>query len=96
MASVWNWYIYFIFIYLIFYISFSLKNFGTDETTKSIKKNKEETTKHIKESILIGEIANQDIENKAKNVKGLEEAVEVSNEVEKIIKSNKYFLLWLA
>ena len=49
----------------------------------------------MKESILIGEIANQDIENKAKNVKGLEEAVEVSNEVEKIIKSNKYFLLWL-
>ena len=63
---------------------------------KVLKKNKEETTKHIKESILIGEIANQDIENKAKNVKGLEEAVEVSNEVEKIIKSNKYFLLWLA
>ena len=62
---------------------------------KVLKKNKEETTKHIKESILIGEIANQDIENKAKNVKGLEEAVEVSNEVEKIIKSNKYFLLWL-
>ena len=62
---------------------------------KVLKKNKEETTKHIKESILIVEIANQDIENKAKNVKGLEEAVEVSNEVEKIIKSNKYFLLWL-
>ena len=63
---------------------------------KVLKKNKEEPTKHIKESILIVEIANQDIENKAKNVKGLEEAVEVSNEVEKIIKSNKYFLLWLA
>ena len=62
---------------------------------KVSKKNKEETTKHIKESILIVEIANQDIENKAKNVKGLEEAVEVSNEVEKIIKNNKYFLLWL-
>ena len=62
---------------------------------KVLKKNKEETTKHIKESILIVEIANQDIENKAKNVKGLEEAVEVSNEVEKIIKNNKYFLLWL-
>ena len=33
------------------------------------------------------EIASQDIENKAKNIKSLEEAVEVVNETEKIIRS---------
>ena len=33
------------------------------------------------------EIASQDIENKAKNIKSLEEAVEVVNKMEKIIRS---------
>ena len=48
------------------------------------------------ESIIRDEIANQDIDNKAKNIKSLEEAVEVVNEMKKIIKSNKCCILWLA
>ena len=38
------------------------------------------------------EIANQDIEN----VKSSEEVMEVVKEMEKIIRSNKYSILWLA
>ena len=52
--------------------------------------------KRVKDSILTDEIANQDIENKAKNVKSLEEAVEVVNEMEEIIRNNKCCILWLA
>ena len=41
--------------------------------------------KHVKASIMIDGIANQDIENTAKNVKNSEEAMEVVKEMEKII-----------
>ena len=41
--------------------------------------------KHVKASIMIDGIANQDIENTAKNVKSSEEAMEVDKEMEKII-----------
>ena len=50
-------------IYLVFYICFQLKNFDTEKTTKKIEKTKEEKMKHLKESIMISEIFNQDIEN---------------------------------
>ena len=50
----------------------------------------------MKESIMIDEIFNQYIENTAKNVKSSEEAVEVINEIKKIIKNNKCSILWLA
>ena len=43
----------------------------------------------MKELIMIDEIFNQDIENTAENVKLSEEAVDVVNEMEKIIKTNK-------
>ena len=52
--------------------------------------------KHVKKSIMINEIANQDIENTAKNTKSSEQAMEVINEMEKIIKSKKCSILWLA
>ena len=52
--------------------------------------------KHMKESIIIDEIANQDIENTTKNVKSSEEAAEVAKGMEKIIRSNKCIILWLA
>ena len=52
--------------------------------------------KRVKESILIDEIANQDIENKVKNIKISEESVEVVNEMEKRTRSNKCCLLLLA
>ena len=42
------------------------------------------------------EIANQDTENTAKNVKSSEETMEVIKKMEKIIRSNKYIILWLA
>ena len=45
--------------------------------------------KHTKESIVVYEIFKYDIENTTKNVKSSEEAVEVVNEMEKIIKSKK-------
>ena len=41
----------------------------------------------------MNEIANQDNKNKAKNVKSLEEVAEVVNEMEKIIRCNKYCIL---
>ena len=39
--------------------------------------------KHVKESIMSDEIANQDIENTAKKVKSAEEAMEVAKEMGK-------------
>ena len=42
------------------------------------------------------EIANQDIENTAKRAKSSEEAMEVVKEIEKIIRSNKCNILWVA
>ena len=57
---------------------------------------KEEIMKQVKDSIMTDEIFNQDIKNTAKNVKSSEEAVDVVNEMEKIIKRNKCKILWLA
>ena len=44
---------------------FQLKRFDTEKLTKRIKKTKEEIMKQVKESIVIDEIFNQDIENTA-------------------------------
>ena len=52
--------------------------------------------KQVKLSIMTEKIFNQDIEKTAKNIKSSEEAVEVVNEMEQIIKSNKCSILWLA
>ena len=41
--------------------------------------------KHVKESTMSDEITNQDIENTAENVKSSEEAMEVINEIEKLL-----------
>ena len=51
--------------------------------------------KQVRELILTDEIATQDIKNNAKK-KSSEEAVEVVNKIEKIIRSNKCCILWLA
>ena len=59
----------------------------TDETNKRIRKIKEEIFKKVKESIMIEEIVNEDIEKTAKSVKSLEEAAEAANNMEKIVKS---------
>ena len=45
---------------------------------------------------MIEEIVNEDIEKTAKSVKTPEEVVEAVNNMEKIIKSNKCNILWLA
>ena len=63
---------------------------------KELKKNKEEILKKVKESIMGEEIVNEDIEKKAKSVKSPEEAVEAVNNMEKVIKSDKCNILWLA
>ena len=52
--------------------------------------------KQVKESVLIHEIVNEDIEKTAKYVKSSEETVEAVNEMEDIIKSDKCNVLWLA
>ena len=52
--------------------------------------------KQMKASIMMDEIFNQDIKNTAKNVKSSEEAVEVVNDMEEKIKSDKCSILWLA
>ena len=41
-------------------------------------------------------IVNKDIENLAEKVQSSEEAVEVIKEIEKIIRSYKFCILWLA
>ena len=45
---------------------------------------------------MVDEIANADIEKKAKSVKSLEEIVEAFNFMEKVIENNKFNILWLA
>ena len=52
--------------------------------------------KQVKESIMVDEIANKDIGNTAKNAKSSEEAMEIVKEMEKVTRSNKYCILWLA
>ena len=75
---------------------FPVKEFGNQQNGKKrIKTNKEETLKKVKESIMWEEIVNNDIE-KTVSVKSLEEAVEAVKNMEKVIKSNKYNILWLA
>ena len=49
--------------------------------------------KHVKESLMSDEIANQDIENTAKNVKSSEKAIEVVKKMKKTNGSNKYSIL---
>ena len=51
---------------------------------QKIKKTKEEIMKHMKKYMMCNEIANQDTGNAAKNVKSLEEVMEVSEEMEKL------------
>ena len=61
----------------------------TDETKKRIRK-KEDILKNVKDSIMIEEIVNEDIEKTTKSVKSPD------NNMEKIIKSNKSNILSLA
>ena len=49
--------------------------------------------KHVAESIISDKIADQDIENIAKNVKSSDEAMKVSKQMEKIIRINKCSIL---
>ena len=49
--------------------------------------------KHVTESIISNEIADQDIENIAKNVESSDEAMKVSKQMEKIIRINKCSIL---
>ena len=51
---------------------------------------------HARQSIINDEIVNQNVENTDNNVKSSEEAMEVVKEIEKITRSNKYSILWLA
>ena len=52
--------------------------------------------KQVKKSIMIDKKVNINIEKTTKYINSSEEAVEAVNEMEKIIKSNKYNILWLA
>ena len=63
---------------------------------KRIRKTKEEILKKVKDSIMIEETVNEDIEKTAKSVKSPDEAVEKVNNMEKVIKSNTCNILWLA
>ena len=74
---------------------FLAKEFGNRRNEKKNKK-KEEILKKVKDSIMIEEIVNEDIEKTTKSVKSPDEAVEAVNNMEKIIKSNKSNILWLA
>ena len=75
---------------------FKRKNLETDDTKKRIRKTKEEILKKVKESIMIKQIVNEDIEKTTESVKSSEEAVEAVSNMGKIIKSKKCNILWLA
>ena len=60
---------------------------------KKLNRRNYETSESVN---LTDEIAKQDIENKAKNIKSSDEAVEVANVMEKVIRSNECCILWLA
>ena len=55
--------------YLLIFVLFQLKNLETDATKKRIRKTKEEILKKVKESIMIDEIANEDIKKQQKVLK---------------------------
>ena len=55
----------------------------TNETKKRITKTKEEILKKVEDSIMIVEIANEDIEETAKSVKNPDEAVATGNNMDK-------------
>ena len=59
------------------------KNLEIEETKKRIRKTKEEILKKVKESIMIKQIVNEDIEKATESVKSSQEAVEA---VSKILK----------
>ena len=91
-------------VYLLnFYIFFQLKNFNTEVTTKEIRKTKEKIMKHVKESTIINEIANEDIENTAKaskvqmrqwtSLKKWRNLLEVTNVVFSDLPTNKVIYL---
>ena len=74
-----------------------MKNFETEETSKKIKKTKEEIMKQLKELITSDENVNKDIKGSVRKVKNfVAEAAEIVKEMEKVIKSNKCSILWLA
>ena len=53
-------------VFTYFRIFSQLKNLETDETKKRIRKTKEEILKKMKDSIMIEEIVNEDIEKNSK------------------------------
>ena len=50
----------------------------------------------MKDSIMIEEIVNDDLKKTSNNIKSPDEAVDVVNNMEKIIRSKKSNILWLA
>ena len=58
-------------------------------SAKEFRKTKEEILKKVKESIMIEEIVNEDIEKIAKSVKTSGEAAETVNSIDKIVESKK-------
>ena len=70
-----------------------MKNFETEETTKKIKKTKEEIMKQLKESIMSEENLRRDIKESTRKVKNSDEVAEVVKEMEKTLKSYKSGIL---
>ena len=70
-----------------------MKNFETEETTKKIKKTKEEIMKQLKESIMSEENLRRDIKESTRKVKNSDEVAEVVKEMEKTLKSYKCSIL---
>ena len=73
-----------------------MKNLKMDKTTKKVKKTKTEIKKQLEESIIDNENVTTDIEESAGKIQNSEEAAAVVQKMEKIIKSNKCNILWLA
>ena len=75
--------------------SIVLKNLETDKTNRRIRKTKEDILRKVKDSIMIEEIVNKDIEKTSICIKSPDEAVQAVNNMEKNIRTKKSNILCL-
>ena len=75
--------------------SIVLKNLETDKTNRRIRKTKEDILRKVKDSIMIEEIVNKDIEKTSICIKSPGEAVQAVNNMEKNIRTKKSNILCL-
>ena len=72
-----------------------LKNLETNKTNRRIRKTKEDILRKVKDSIVIEEIVNKDVEKTSICIKSPAGAVQTVNNMGKDIRTKKSNILWL-